>query len=78
MAKVVKTVTATEVQPVKAVADAAEAAAEAAKTAPWRCVTCWKAGKDNQLADKEQSDPTGRLKCPDCGTSWWGKSGLDG
>lgn len=73
----VKVVEATEKQPEedKAAEAAAKVAAEV-KDLPWRCVPCWEDGKDCQLEDKAQSDPTGRLVCPDCGKSHWAKTGL--
>ena len=74
-ARSVQVVTATE-KAQDATATAAEKVAQDVKTLPWRCVPCWENNKDIQLADKAQSDPTGKLFCPTCGGSHWAKTGL--
>ena len=76
MAKEVSVVPATPLVINTEGADSAATVAASVKDLPWRCAPCWKAGKDVQLEDKKQPDPTGRIQCPE-GHSHWGKTGLD-
>jgi hypothetical protein len=63
---------------VRIVAAPAKPTAEEIAEMPWRCVPCWRERNlDVQLEDKKQGDPTSRQSCPECGASWWAKTGLD-